>query len=99
MPRVLVLKRCPTPTAPARPSQGLARRSSRKRAGRERHDCVCAHLRNKRAVVWTNLIRSHTARYKDSRVSVCLGTDTSSGCPYSTAPGEGLDGRDFLSLK
>lgn len=47
----------------------------------------------------TNLMRSQTAWYKDSRVSLCLGTETSSGCPYSTAPVEVLDGLDFLSLK
>lgn len=47
----------------------------------------------------TNLIRSKTAWYKDSRVSLCLGTEISSGCPYSTAPEEVLDDRDFLSLK
>lgn len=90
------------PPAPARPPRGWHRCSNGSgHAGApwalhegERYGRISTDLREQ-----TNLIRSHTAWYRDSRVSVCLGTDTSSGCPYSTAPEDGLDGRDFLSRK
>lgn len=107
MPSIMVLKMCQTPqpnTCLALP--GVDNTMFLPAAGTRRGVVTTIHhwapldfMQQANHIPATNLIRSQTAWYKDSRVSLCLGTETSSGCPYSSAPEEVLDGLDFFSLK